>query len=191
MRRVTLSKLVRVLFLMIALVGTNMALAADPAPASKPAPSMQIGVLDWQKLIATAPQAKDAGKRLEKEFQKPTEELVNKQKEFQNKRDKLQRDLNILSKAERNKKEKELVRMEQDLRRMDEELRSETTTRHREEMDEFVKSVRVVVEKFSKEQKYDLVLPQEVMVYFSEKTDITDTILQRLEKDGPAEKAKS
>lgn len=149
--------------------------------ASK-AHELKLGVLDSQKLMSSAPQAKEAGKRLEKEFQEPNNELVNKQKEFQVKRDKLQRDREVISNSERSKREKELVRMEQDLRRMDEELRSDFATRHREEMDEFSKTVRSVVESLAKEEHYDLILPQEVMVYFGEQIDVTDKVLARLEK---------
>lgn len=176
-----MSKLIRLVFMTIALVGSTVAFAADAPAAKLEAPSLKVGVLDWQRLIATAPQAKEAGKRLEKEFQEPGELLNNKQKEFQTKREKLLRDQDILSKAERAKKEKELVRIEQDLRRMDEELRSESAARHREEMDEFVKTVRSIVETYAKKEKYDLVLPQEVMVYFGERVDVTDKILGLLE----------
>ncbi len=146
------------------------------------ASTIKVGVLDWQQLFSKAPQAEEAGKRLEREFQGAKDRLINKQKEFQTKRDKLQRDKDVMSSHERAKKEKELAKMEQDLRRMDEELRSDYTTRHREETDDFVKTVREVVENFAADQKYDLVLPQEATVYVSDRVDITDTILTKLEE---------
>ncbi len=146
------------------------------------ADDVKIGVLDWQQLSNKAPQAIEAGKRLEKEFQGPNEKLIAKQKEFQAKRDKLQRDKDVMSVAERGKKEKELAKMEQDLRRMDEELRSDYTTRHREEMDDFVKTVREAVEKLAQEEKLDVVLPQEATVYVSDRIDITDKVMNILEK---------
>ncbi len=173
-----------------------MALCSTIALASEG--TLKIGVLDWQQLFSKAPQAEAAGKRLEQEFQGAKDRFINKQKEFQTKRDKLQRDKDVMSSAERSRKEKELAKMEQDLGRMDEELRSDYTTRHREETDDFVKTVREVVDALAAEQKYDLVLPQEATVYFSDRIDITETVLTKLEstknkapKDKESEKNKS
>jgi len=151
----------------------------------------KIGVLDTQQLLTKAPQAEEAGKRLDKEFQGPKDKLINKQKEFQTKRDKLQRDKDVMSAVERGKKEKELAKMEQDLRRLDEELRADITTRHREEMDDFVKTVREEVEKLAKEEKFDLVLPQEATLYVAESIDITNKVLERLEKAAKTSKPKA
>jgi outer membrane protein len=143
----------------------------------------KIGILDWQQLLSKAPQAESAGKRLEKEFQAPKEKLDNKQKEFLAKRDKMQRNKDVMSVQDRAKHEKELAKMEQDLRRMDEELRTDYTTRHREEMDAFIAVVREVVEKFSEEEKFDVVLSQEATLYVSTRVDITEKVLERLEKE--------
>lgn len=174
MRRLTLQNSIRLL-----LLTACIALSSTGVVASEGA--LKIGVLDWQQLFSKAPQAEEAGKRLEREFQGAKDRLINKQKEFQTKRDKLQRDKDVMSTGERSKKEKELAKMEQDLRRMDEELRSDYTTRHREETDDFVKTVREVVETLAAEQKYDLVLPQEATVYVSDRVDITETVLAKLD----------
>ncbi len=183
MRRIKLSHLIRLTIVAICLsLSSTIALAAEES-------AIKIGTMDWQQLFAKAPQAEAAGKRLEKEFLGPKEKLDNKQKEFITKRDKLQRDKDVMSAHERSRKEKELVKMEQDLRRMDEEFRSDQTSRHREEMDEFIKTVRDVVEKISQEEKYDLVLPQESTLYISERIDITEKILDRLEKDAKENKS--
>lgn len=187
-RRTTLKQLIRLVLLSICFAGTGLAFASDDA-------STKIGVLDWQQLLSSAPQAKGAGDRLEKEFQAPKEKLMAKQKDFQAKRDKLQRDKDVMSAVERGKKEKELAKMEQDLRRLDEELRTDYTTRHREEMDDFIKIVREAVEKLAKEQKYDLVLPQEATLYIAERIDVTEAVLEKLSKmketAKPAETKKS
>ena len=174
---ITLRYLIR-FFLLTACITLVSALTTVLASEAS---TVKVGVLDWQQLFSKAPQAEEAGKRLEKEFQGAKDRLINKQKEFQTKRDKLQRDKDVMSAHERAKKEKELAKMEQDLRRMDEELRSDYTTRHREETDDFVKTVREIVENFAADQKYDLVLPQEATIYVSDRVDITDTILTKLE----------
>ncbi len=174
-----MNKFISVLGLLLGLSLSSVALgAADAVAATAP----KLGVLDWQRLVSTAPQAKEAGKRLEAEFQGVSQKLTEKQNDFQAKRSKMQRDKDVLSVAERAKKEKELTKLEQDIRRMDEELRAETTTRHREEMDDFLRLVREVVEKLGQEQGYDAIFSQEVMAYYAERIDITDMILERLQK---------
>lgn len=146
------------------------------------APVHKIGVLDWQQLLSKAPQAEDAAKRLEKEFQGPQKKLIEKQKEFQAKREKLQRDKDVMSAADRSKKEKDLQKLEQDLRRQDEEYRSDYSARQRDEMDAFITLVRGEVEKLAQEEKYDLVIPQEATLFIAERIDITERVLDRLEK---------
>jgi outer membrane protein len=144
--------------------------------------TLKIGVVDWQQLLAKAPQAEQAGKRLEKEFQAPKDRLIAKQKEFQTKREKAQRDKDVMSAAEKAKKEKELVKLEQDLRHMDEELRADYSSRHQEEMNAFMTKVREVIDQLAKEEKYDLVLPQETTHFISERLDVTEKVLDKLSK---------
>lgn len=174
-----MNHLIRLFVLPVCLwMGSTLALAAD-APT---APVTKIGVLDWQQLFAKSPQAEEAGKRLEKEFQEPKEKLINKQKELQAKREKFQRDKDVMTMADRGKREKDLNKMELDLRRMDEELRSEYTTRHREETDKFIAVVKEVVDKLAQEEKYDLVIPQEATLFMADRIDVTEKVLQKLAK---------
>jgi outer membrane protein len=178
MRRVILNRLIRLILLTV-----SISLASTAAVAGTEDHPFKMGVLDWQQLLQKAPQAEVAGKRLEKEFQIPKEKLDNKQKEFLTKRDKLQKDKDVMSANERAKKEKELAKMEQDLRRIDEELRSDYTTRHREEMDEFIRIVRECVDRMAKDKKIDLVIPQEATLFVSDRIDMTEEVLKALEKE--------
>lgn len=184
MRRTPLKHLIRLILLPACLMifGITGVHASDsPSP-------LKVGVLDWQQLLTKAPQAEEAGKRLEKEFQGRKDKLVSKQKDFQTKQEKLQRDRDVMSEAERTKSEKELTKLQQDLRHLDEELRSDYTTRHREEMDEFINLVRDVVSKVAAEEKYDLVLPQEATLFMAERIDVTEKVLQKLAKLKPTAK---
>jgi outer membrane protein len=172
-----LIRLILPVFLLI--IGTSVAFASE---ATDSASSPKIGVLDWNLLLNKAPQAELAGQRLEKEFQVRKDKLTNKQKDFLAKQEKIQRDKDVLSDAERSKTEKELTKLQQDLRHMDEELRADYTARHREEMDEFIKIVREVVDKLAQDEKYDLVLSQEATLFMADRVDITDKVIQRLSK---------
>src|SRR5438067_215544 len=115
-RRTMLKHLIRLISLALVLIfGTTVAMAATSATPAAPANQAsntetsslptKIGVLDWQQLLAKAPQAEEAGKRLEKEFQTPKDNLMKKQKDFQAKQEKLGRDKDVMSEAERKKVE--------------------------------------------------------------------------------------
>jgi outer membrane protein len=161
--------------------GVPSAFAAD-APAKEITSTTKIGVLDWQQLFTKAPQAEEAGKRLEKAFASRKEDLTKKHKDSQAKQEKLQRDRDTMSEAERTKSEKELAKLLSEVRHLDEELRSDYTEEHRKEMDAFVGLVRELVAKIAAEEKYDLVLPQDATLFMSERSDVTEKVLERLAK---------
>lgn len=170
----------------LALLISVVSFANDTQTA--PPASIKIGVLDWQLLSSKAPQAQEASKRLEKEFQGRKDTFISKQKEFQSSQEKLQKDKDVMSEAERGKLEKNLTKMQQDLRHMDEELRSDYTARYREEMDNFINVVREVVDKLAQEEKYDLVIPQETTLFMADRIDMTEKVLDRLKKAKPTTK---
>jgi outer membrane protein len=184
MRRAPLKHMIRTLLPVCLLVfGVPFAIAAEATAKEATTPNLtKIGVLDWQQLLTKAPQAEEAGKRLEKEFQARKDKLMDMQKKFQSEQEKLARDRATMSDNERGKSEKNITKLQQDLRHLDEELRSDYTARHREEMDEFIKIVREVVDKLAAEEKYDLVLPQEATLFMNERIDVTEKVLQRLSK---------
>ena len=146
---------------------------------------LRLGILDWQQLLVKAPQAEEAGKRLDKEFQPRKDRLIAKQKELQIKMDKWQKDKEIMNDTERNKTDKTLTKAQLEIRRLDEEFRADYSARHREEMDEFLKLVKETVEKMAVQEKYDLILPQDVVFYSSDKIDITETVFDALKTKEP------
>lgn len=182
MRRKNLKQIIRLVLLPFLLIALSSSVAfANPTEI---APANKIGILDWEKLLTESPQAKEAKTRLDKDFQGRKDKLYSTQKDYQSKQERLQRDREILSEAEKMKLDKELNKIQQELRHMDEEFRSDYTASHREEMDKFVAIVREVVEKLAKEEKYDLVIPQEATLYMDNRIDVTDKVLQRLAKTG-------
>jgi len=161
------------------LLGISLVVAAE---ANSP---LKVGVIDWQPLLTKSPQSEEASSRLENEFKEPKASLIKKQKEFQAKQEKLQRDKDTMSDVERGKGEKELAKMGQDYRRMEEEFRSNLQERQKVEMDDFMKAVREVVDKIAVEEKYDLVIPQDGLLYIADRIDITDKVLEGLAKAKP------
>lgn len=183
---------------LVLILGTSVVVAAN-APTSVSGASTnttessptKIGVLDWNELLMKAPQAEEAAKRLEKEFQGRKDALIAKQKTFQTKQEKLTRDKDVMAAGERKEIENELANLQQDVRHLNEKLGSDYNARQREEMDDFLSIVRKEVDAFAKDNEYRLVIPKDATIYTADSIDVTDTILESLKKAKASAKPKT
>lgn len=151
-----------------------LALAASPAWAE-----VKIGVVNMVKLVAEAPQAKAAQKKIETEFEPRRQELVGLQKRIQSLEEQLRRDSAVMSDDESQKLERELVAKKRDLKRRNEEFQEDLNLRNNEVLTKLQNEVYDAMTSLAKEQKYDLILGQGVL-YSSDAVDVTDKILEKL-----------
>ena len=139
----------------------------------------RIGFVDTVKLMESAPQAKAAQSKIEKEFAPREKELVALQRQIKTKEDKLTRDGAVMSESERSKLEREILSKRRDLKRTQEEFRDDLNIRRNEVLAKLQKDMYEAVVTLAKEQKFDLIMSQGV-VYSSDKIDITDSVLKKL-----------
>jgi len=139
----------------------------------------KIGFVDTVKLMESAPQAKSAQSKIEKEFAPREKELVTLQREIKTKEDKLSRDGAVMSESERSKLERAILSKRRDLKRSQEEFRDDLNIRRNEVLAKLQKDMYEAVVALAKEQKFDLIMSQGV-VYSSDKVDITDSVLKKL-----------
>jgi outer membrane protein len=139
----------------------------------------KIGFVDTVKLMESAPQAKSAQSKIEKEFAPREKELVALQREIKTKEDKLSRDGAVMSESERSKLERAILSKRRDLKRSQEEFRDDLNIRRNEVLAKLQKDMYEAVVALAKEQKFDLIMSQGV-VYSSDKVDITDSVLKKL-----------
>lgn len=139
----------------------------------------KIGFVDTVKLMESAPQAKSAQSKIEKEFAPREKELVALQRQIKTKEDKLSRDGAVMSESERNKLERDILSKRRDLKRSQEEFRDDLNIRRNEVLAKLQKDMYQAVVALAKEQKYDLIMSQGV-VYSSDRVDITDSVLKKL-----------
>ena len=139
----------------------------------------RIGFVDTVKLMESAPQAKAAQSKIEKEFAPREKELVALQRQIKTKEDKLTRDGAVMSESERSKLERDILSKRRDLKRTQEEFRDDLNIRRNEVLAKLQKDMYQAVVTLAKEQKFDLIMSQGV-VYSSDKIDITDSVLKKL-----------
>lgn len=157
---------------------TIVAAMALPGAASA---ELKIGVVNAIKILEGAPQAEAARKQLEKEFASRDRDLVARQKTIKEMEDRLAREGATMSEADARKLERDIVSKRRDLKRDQDEFREDVNLRRNEEFGKIQKEIVQSIQDVAKSEGYDLILGEGV-IYASEKTDITNAVLERLRK---------
>jgi outer membrane protein len=126
-----------------------------------------------------------AQKKLEKEFEKRSQELEKLAKQLQGMQQNMEKNAVTLSDSDRRAKEREFNDLTREMQRREREYREDLNQRRNEELagvlDRANKAIKVIAEA----DKYDIIF-QEV-VYRSARIDITEKVLKAL-ADPPASK---
>ncbi|WP_126455545.1 OmpH family outer membrane protein [Sulfuriflexus mobilis] len=154
-------------------------------PMTGLAQELKIAVVNPNRLLEEAPQAKLALKKLEKEFATRDNKLLTEQKAIKKDEEKLARDGAIMSEAERRKIERDLISKKRELRRALDELREDRTFRSNEERGKLLRYVNDAITTVGKQEKYDLIL-YEGIAFANPAIDLTGMILERLKKEAKA-----
>ncbi len=141
----------------------------------------KIGVVNVQSILASIPQTEAATKKLEKEFGPRDRSIAKDNKALEKLAEKLKKDGAIMSESERTKIERDIQTRQRDLKRRAQEFQEDLNFRRNEEMQEIQKKIADVVRAYAKENKFDMVLVNGA-VYFSERVDLTKTIVERMSK---------
>lgn len=166
----------------IALLSSLALLTAAPARAES---DVKIGFVDTERILREAAPAVRAQKKLEKEFEKRSQELEKLAKQLQAMQQNMEKNAVTLSESDRRAKEREFSELTRDMQRREREYREDLNQRRNEELagvlDKANKAIKVIAEA----EKYDIIF-QEV-VYRSQRIDITEKVLKAL-ADPPASK---
>jgi outer membrane protein len=169
-------------FAAIVLISIAMLGVAIPSRAET---DVKIGFVDTERILREAAPAVRAQKKLEKEFEKRSQELEKLAKQLQSMQQTMEKNSVTLSDSERRTKEREFSELTRDMQRREREYREDLNQRRNEELagvlDRANKAIKVIAEA----EKYDIIF-QEV-VYRSQRIDITEKVLKAL-ADPPATK---
>ncbi|HEX2492494.1 MAG TPA: OmpH family outer membrane protein [Steroidobacter sp.] len=157
-----------------------LACAAAAAPLSAAQAQTKIAVVDIERLLKEAPQAKSAMQALQDEFAPRQREIVAQQRDLKAKEEKLQRDGAVMAENERRTAEKELRDSERDLQRKQNEYVEDLNLRRNEELGKLQHSLLQEVQAFARSGNYDLVVGNGVL-YVNESLDITAQVLSALQ----------
>jgi outer membrane protein len=162
------------------LIGSILAGMTLLAPLGVAHAQTKIAVVNWQQLLAEAPQAKSAMAALQDEFQPRQKEIVQQQKDLKAKEDKLQRDGAVMAENERRNAEKDLREGQRELARKQNEWVEDLNLRRNEEIGKVQRSLQQEVQAFAKTSCFDLIIGDGVL-YRNESLDITAQVLTALQ----------
>jgi outer membrane protein len=145
---------------------------------------IKVGVVDFQRLMADAPQTKTSMQTLENEFGPRKRDLVNLQADIKAKDDKLQKEGALMPEGDRSKLEKTLRDEQRDFQRKGQEFQDDVSQRRNEELAKVQRFFASEIQSFSSAQGFDLVLGEGVF-YAKPALDITNQVLEVL-KTKPA-----
>jgi len=158
-------------FLALSLCGL---MVSQPASAE-----IKIGYVDFQKLMAEAPQVKSAMQVLQNEFGGRQRELVTMQNDMKAREEKLAKEGAIMAEADRAKAEKALRDQQRELSRKGGEFQDDLSTRKNEEIAKVQRYLLEEIRTYSSAQGFDLVLGEGVF-YNKPQLDITAQVLEVL-----------
>jgi len=140
---------------------------------------IKIGVVNIPLLMANAPQAADAKKRLEKEFSPKDKQLLAQQKSIKRLEDKLARDGLTMTETEKRDLERDIISKRRDAQRAQQEFKEDFSIRRNEELGKMQNRIIEAVKTLAKEGNYDLLLTEGV-IHASKAVDITDQVQAKL-----------
>jgi len=149
------------------------------------ADGQKIAVVNIQRVLAEAPQARSGSQTLESEFGPRGKALEAQKKEFEARAQKFERDQATMSEAERTKTSRELRDAQLSYERRAKEFQEDVQLRQNEELQKVQKTIVEAVRVYAKAQGYDVVLADGV-IYNSESVDITAQLLSSLTAKAPA-----
>ena len=138
----------------------------------------KIGFVNSQRILAEAPQAAKAKKKIEKDFEKRDQELQRLVKQLQAMQALFDKNSATMPEAERRDKERELADLTRDLQRKQREFREDLSQRQNEEMAAIFEQVNKAIKQIADAEKYDIIFQD--AVYFSQRIDITDKVIKVL-----------
>lgn len=143
---------------------------------------VRIGYVNTAKVVEMAPQAAVASSKLQAEFASREAGIVAQQKKFKALEDKRERDMAIMSEEARRKMERELLSLQRDIKRSQEEFNQDLNLRRNEEFAKLQKQVLQAIVNLAKDDKYDVILNDNSVLFASDKVDLTTTVIERLKQ---------
>ena len=152
--------------------------AADKTAAVDPA-DLRIGFVNFRRIMAAAPQREEINERLEREFGVERDALLQAQSDLRS----MERQLEPLQHGDNyNDYERQVINKRRDVARRDSDYRDNINVRRNEEMAKLQKMIGDEIISLAKEANYDIILNDIGVFYVSERADLSQQVITRLQR---------
>ena len=169
------TKVVFITCLFVLIFFGTFAIAADVA---------KIGVIDFQKVLETSDAGKTIQTELKKENEKMAVDLQQKGGEIEKIRKRLERESMVMSKEMREEKEREQRIKVNDFKTLQKRYRAQLQKRQVQLMQQLQSTVTTITREIGKKEGYLLIMDKRGVIYAPSSVDLTDKVIQRLNKKG-------
>lgn len=145
------------------------------------AQDIRIGVVNMERILRDSQSAAQASERLNAEGQRRQEEIDALTKRFKQRLERFEKGASDMPEGERLTERRELAEMERDVARRSREARDELNQRRNEEVLLLQSRAGRVIQQIAEKEKFDLVLYE--FFYASKKVDITERVMNELDRD--------
>ena len=167
-------------WLTAAIVAAGLALGAQAQG------NLKIGVINLGRVVEGSPQYAAAKKKIDDEFGPRQRDLEAMAAKLRTQQETLQRDAPVMSEEERANLERQLRDGQRDLERTRNEVVEDFNLRQNEEIGRLQRDIISQAQQYAREQKYDLLLADQTVVFASTAVDITDAVIAVLKPTGSA-----
>lgn len=153
----------------------STALFANAAEAQQ-----KIGYVNMQQVLINLPQARNLEQQVQEEFKDRISEIEEIEGKMQALQDKAERDSKIMSQREMQEMSRELELLDATRQVKAKGLREDMQRRGNELRDQLMAEVMRNAQALASEQKYDVVLSSNSLVYANDNFDLTDDVLKKM-----------
>lgn len=155
-----------------------MSLLLVPAAYSA---DLKIGFVIVDKILSEAPQVKAINDSMMERFGKKKKELEDLEAELKTMQDNYKRNELVMTEDKLNDMKNTMAGKYQQYKQLEAVLAQEVNNMRSQELATLRESMRAIIEKIAKDDKYDLILSEGV-VYGADALDISDKVLDKLKK---------
>ena len=142
---------------------------------------IKIGFVNPVKLLELSPQGERALRSLEEEFRPRDQELIDLREKALALEVDLDKNRLVLQASEIKKKQRAIDSIRRKIKRDQQEAREDYNIRRNEELAKLQRLVREMIVTIANEEGFDLIVEQ--AVYVNNRIDLTERVLQRLQKE--------
>jgi outer membrane protein len=139
-----------------------------------------IGFVSLDRILREAPAAKEAQKKLEKEFSQRGQELSKLAEQLKKMQENLEKNAVTMSESDRLKREREFGEANREFQRRQREFNEDLGQRRKEEFERVIERANRAVRQIAEAEKLDVVFQNEQVVWASNRIDITDKVIKAL-----------